>query len=1165
MAFVHLHLHTEYSLLDGECRIAQIPSAVRSAGQTAVAITDRSVMYGAVAFYQACMQEGIQPIIGCEVVLAPDRASGRSFLQQESSSHLTLLVKDGTGYANLMEIVSHAFLKHPADDPCTDLDMLRTHADGLIALSGCLQGAVAQALLQNDYAAAKERALQLEKIFGHGNFYLEIGRHGVEGERTVGTGLIRLSEELGIPLVATNDVHYLRQEDASVQRLLSAIRTGQTLEDRVGKEGTQYYLKTEQEMRSLFPDIPEAIENTARIAQKCRFAFDFHTYHLPVFPLPNGQESHTYLRTLCHEGYERRVRDGLIKPSDVYTERLAYELSVVESMGFTDYYLIVWDFVRFARERHIPVGPGRGSGVGSLAAYCLGITDVDPIPFGLLFERFLNPERVSMPDFDIDFSDERRGEVIDYVAEKYGRDHVAQIITFGTMACKQALRDAGRAMGMPYAAVDEIVRLIPRQQNITLEAALQQSPDLKKRFTEDAEVRALVENSLRLEGRPRNTSTHATGVVVTDLPLTQYVPLAVNESVTVTQYTMTTVADLGLLKIDFLGLRYLSILDDAERAIRAKQPSFRLESLPYDDDATYALLCEGHSLGLFQLESEGMRHLLQRVQPRCLEDIVSVISLYRPGPALSIETFLKNRKNPSETQYLVPELRPILEETNGCMLYQEQVMQICRKLAGFSFGHADVVRRAMAKKKQEAMQKEREAFLQGCEEHGVPQESADAIFALMQEFAKYAFNKSHAVAYAVLAYRTAYLKAHEPQIFLCALLNSVAGSREKIQEYAAECAALGIRMLPPDVNRSQVRFCEEDPSPNGSVRFGLAAVKNVGELFAERIVREREDTPYRSMEDFLTRVSPVANSRAVEALIYAGALDCFGVSRGSMLGELEHALDSLSRLRGSVTVGQIGMFDTPESNTTMLRLELSAAESLSLTERLSAEKEYTGIYFSGHPLDKFEPYRISRNAQTARALYSGLESGVIRSRQEQRFVGLVTHKRIRMTKKNTAMAFIAAQDATGTLELILFPQTYDRLGNQINPGAILEFIGDVELADGRTEDSPPELKMILKNICIPETISPSDHAILDVNEQTSAPSLYLKVTNENGENLNQALSAIRANPGPSRVLVYFEAEKKLRAARNISCNPTQSLLHTVRQLLGEPNVALRTPSAGKRS
>ncbi len=1164
MSFVHLHLHTEYSLLDGECRIERLPEAVKAAGQTAVAITDHGVMYGAVSFYKACQAAGVKPIIGCEVNVAPRRMEDKERLLDSGVTQLVLLVRNETGYANLMSIVSQAFTKGFFEVPRTDRETLQKHAEGLIALSGGLSGSVAQCLLRGDRSAAREQILWLERTFGHGNFYLEIGRHGVSGERQVGEELLRFSRELAIPLVAANDVHYLKQEDAELQQLLAAIREGVTLAERPGMEGTQYYLKTEQEMQALFPDLPEALENTVRIADRCSFHFDFNTCHLPVFPVPAGElpadtppadASNAYLQRLCLEGYEARIRDGFLQSGRDYEERMQYELSVIREMGFSDYYLIVWDFVRFAKQADIPVGPGRGSGVGSLVAYCLGITDVDPLAFGLLFERFLNPERISMPDFDIDFSDERRGEVIEYVSEKYGRDHVAQIVTFGTMACKQALRDAGRAMGLSYTEVDEVVRLVPRIFNITLENALKESPELKKRCDEDPDVALLVANALRLEGRPRNTSTHATGVVVTDLPLTHYVPLSVNDDVTVTQYTMNTVAELGLLKIDFLGLRYLSIIRETELGVRKLQPDFRIDAVPFDDSETYALLSAGHSLGLFQLESEGMRGLLQKLQPRTLEDIVSVISLYRPGPALSIDTFLKNRRDPAGTEYLVPELKPILEETHGCMLYQEQVMLICRRLAHFTFGHADLVRRAMAKKKRSEMEKEEAAFLNGCRENGIPVDKAAAIFDLMREFAKYAFNKSHAVAYAVVAYRTAYLKAHYPQIYMCALLNTVGGWREKLQEYAADCASLGIRILPPDVNRSEAAFAAEGEQ----IRYGLSAVKSVGGLFAGRIVAERHAGVYRSVEDFLTRLSPVAGARPIEALTRAGALDCFGAGRGSILSSLERALEQLSRMRGRSSAGQIGMFDSPESGSSVLQLNLSPEETLPPAERLSAEKEYTGLYFSGHPLDKYAAVRQKSGAKTARELLAGLTGGSIRQKQEQHFLGMVTSKRIRLTKKNTAMAFAAAEDETGNLELILFPNAYERFGSQVVPGAIFDFFGEVELVEGREEDSPPEVKMILKkiNVSNPETIPTREDGILSRETAVGVPALYLKATAENREKLDDAIAAAKAVPGDARILVYFSEEKKLRAVKNAACEPKESLLQTLRQLLGDANVAVK--------
>ncbi len=1152
MSFVHLHLHTEYSLLDGECRIDKLGEAVKAAGQTAAAITDHGVMYGAVAFYKACKQAGIKPIIGCEVYVAPRGMEDKERMLDGNPSHLVLLVKNQQGYQNLMTIVSRAFTHGFFDVPRTDKATLEKHHDGLIALSGCMHGGIAQSILNGDLSGAREQILWYKRTFGE-DFYLEIGRHGISGERQIGDALIRFSGELGVPLAATNDVHYIKQQDHTLQKLLHAIRDGATLDDTVGMEGSQYYLKTEREMRSLFPDVPEAIDNTQKIADLCNFDFDFSTYHLPVFPVPNGMTADSYLETLCRQGYQNRIAQGMITGGDAYEERLSYELSVIQEMGFSDYYLIVHDFVRHAKEKGIPVGPGRGSGVGSLAAYCIGITDVDPLSFGLLFERFLNPERISMPDFDIDFSDERRNEVIDYVTEKYGKNHVAQIITFGTMACKQALRDAGRAMGLSYTQVDEVVRLVPKYQSVTVDAALEESEELKKRCEEDPEIDRLVSCAKQLEGRPRNTSTHATGVVVTDLPLTHYVPLSVGDGVTVTQYTMTTVGDLGLLKIDFLGLRYLSILHESETAVKKLHPDFCLETVPFTDEKTYQLLSDGNSLGLFQLESEGMQNLLRKLQPRCLEDIVSVISLYRPGPAMSIETFLKNRKDPKQTHYIVPELQPILEETHGCMLYQEQVMQVCRTLAGFTFGHADLVRRAMAKKKQAEMEKEETNFLAGCGQRGIPEEKARAIFDLMREFAKYAFNKSHAVAYAVLAYRTAYLKAHYPRIFMCALMNTAYGNREKIAEYAEDCADMGIKILPPHINHSDVLFCV----CGEHIRFGLAAIKNVGTLLASRIVTERQAGAFRSVEDFLSRLSGHLNTRAAESLVYAGALDELKASRGSILAALEFALDQLTKLRMGHSEGQIGMFDSGNDGG-MLVLQLLETETLSDVQRLSAEKEYTGLYLSGHPLDRFAPFRKANGIPTARELYASLENGSRKQKSTAKLLGMVTAKRTRVTKKNETMAFVSVEDTTGEMELIVFPRTLAAAGQELTVGATLVFEGEIETAESYDGSRPSELKMILKNVCIPDTNTPAESAIL---KQDKAPpttrSLYLKATTENRERLDRAIAMARSVPGSARILVYFETEKKLRAVKDATCMLDDDLLDDLKALLGDANVAVK--------
>jgi DNA polymerase-3 subunit alpha len=848
-----------------------------------------------------------------------------------------------------MAIVSLAFTQGFYQKPRTDKETLEKYGEGLIALSGCISGLIPKCILNGDLAGAKENALFFKRIFGKDNFYLELQRHGIDKQTVVNQALISLSKELDIPLVATNDVHYINKSDSTLQRLLMAIQMGKTLnEGGYGLESDNFYLKSTDEMQSLFADLSEAVENTEKIADRCNFDFDFETMHLPAFIPPKPYSPFEYLKKLCYDGYKEKVSGGFIKANEEYEKRLVYELSVIEKMGFVDYYLIVWDFVHFAKKRNIPVGPGRGSGVGSLCAYFIGITDIDPLEYDLLFERFLNPERVSMPDFDIDFCDERRGEVIDYVSEKYGRDHVAQIVTFGTLAARQAVRDAGRALGMSYAAVDEIAKLIPRYISITIDAAMQESRELRNVYSADPQAKRLIDFAKALEGRPRNTSTHATGVVITDKPLTTYVPLTLNDSVVVTQFPMTTVAELGLLKIDFLGLRFLSVIDNAAKTVQKKNPDFDIYKIPFDDKETYNLLSSGNTLGLFQLESEGMRNLIMRLKPENIEDITSAISLYRPGPMQSIEQFLKNRKNPDKTEYLTPELKEILKSTHGCIIYQEQVMQICRRLAGYSYGRADIVRRAMAKKKTEAMAKEREGFIEGAVGNGVDEVRASEIFDMMYEFAKYAFNKSHAVAYAVVSYRTAYLKCHYPIEYMCSLLNTVSGDNDKIKEYIDDCARMGIAILPPDVNESGENFTVEGKN----LRFGLVAIKNVGWLFAQKLIEERRKGRFRSYEDFLTRIHVFGNTRMIESLILCGALDSFGIYRSRLIAELDSALDMLARQRSGNVDGQIGLFDTPDNSgysETMLKLDFRAINEYPLLERLSNEKALTGLYFSGHP------------------------------------------------------------------------------------------------------------------------------------------------------------------------------------------------------------------------
>lgn len=1148
MGFVHLHLHTEYSLLDGECRVSDIPDAVIRAGQSAVAITDHGVMYGAVDFYKSCREKGIKPIIGCEVYVAPRSMEQKDRLLDSDYFHLTLLVRNAEGYRNLNSIVSKAFTQGFYRKPRTDLETLRRHSEGLTALSGCISGAVPKAILARDMSLARERALVYKEIFGR-HFYFELQRHGIEGQREVNAALVNFSRELGIPLVATNDVHYTTRADASVQKLLSAIATGNTVEDTgFGMQGSEHYIKSSSEMESLFADIPEATENTVRIADECDFDFDFETMHLPAYRVPAPYNACSYLKKLCADGFDTLLRSGAIPDEAAYRERMEYELSVIGGMGFNDYYLIVWDFVNYARSRSIPVGPGRGSGVGSLCAYLLGITRVDPIRYGLLFERFLNPERVSMPDFDIDFCDERRGEVIEYVTAKYGANHVAQIITFGTLACRQAVRDAGRALGMSYAAVDELAKMIPRYGGVTLAEALAANPELKSRAENDPQAKKLIDYAMKLEGRPRNSSTHATGVVITDEPLVNYLPLAKNDETVVTQFTMNTVASLGLLKIDFLGLRFLTIIRNAEAEICRSVPGFSAENIPYDDAATYDLLSRGRSVGLFQLESEGMRNLLVRLKPRDLEDIISVISLYRPGPAMSIDTFLKNRADPEGTEYAAPCLRGILGTTCGVMLYQEQVMQVCRVMAGYTYGHADIVRRAMAKKKPEVMEKERESFVSGALANGNTREVAEKVFDTMSEFAKYAFNKSHAAAYAVVAYRTAYLKAHYPREYMCALLNTVMGYNEKVGEYISDCAEMGIPLLPPCVNRSMTGF-----SPEGEgIRFGLAAIKNVGGLFAERIIASRGEKGFSSVESLLERVGGSGNAKAFESLALAGALDCFGIKRSRLVAGMQKALETVTRERGRNSEGQQSLFGDAGDEAAFVFPAADIPE-LSRAAMLSGEKESTGLYFSGHPLDGFSGAIKELGALNSPQIRHGLESGGITKRDTIKFVGLVTNKRTKVTKKNDIMAFVTAEDDRGELEITVFPKTLIAYGALLEEGSVLVFEGSPELREQPGEASAEHIGMLLKSVYKPT--EPPAAGTGSTEEQKK--SVYIKVTAENAARLDDALATAETFGGNARIIVYFEREHRLCAVRGKSTDAGEASVGKLKTIMGEANVAVR--------
>ena len=892
--FTHLHTHTEFSLLDGACRIEQLVSRAKSLGMQSLAITDHGNMYGAVDFYKACKKEGIKPIIGCEVYVAPRMRFDKDKVLDKEYNHLVLLCKNEKGYKNLIKMVSKSYTEGFYFKPRIDHDLLEKYSEGLVCLSACLAGEIPQALLQKDYDKAKRVALWYDELFGRGNYYLELQNHGINEQAIVNEGLKRLSRETGIPLVATNDVHYIEKQDAKIQQVLICIATNKTIGDDTGLEfhADEFYLKSEQQMREIFADTAQAIDNTQIIADMCNFDFEFGHTKLPYYETPNNMDHFEYFKMLCMNGMKKRYGEN---PPKKYYDRLEYELETVEKMGYTDYYLIVADFVSFAKSRKIPVGPGRGSGAGSIAAYCMEITDLDPMKYNLLFERFLNPERVSMPDFDIDFCYVRRGEVIDYVTNKYGADHVAQIVTFGTLATKAAIRDVGRAMGMPYAAVDAVAKLVPNDFHITIDEAVKKSKELSNLMQENEQINELIKTAKKVEGMPRNTSTHAAGVVITHDPVSSYVPLATNDGVPVTQYIMTSLEELGLLKMDFLGLRTLTVINDASKAA-----GIDINEIPIDDKKVYSLFARGQTEGVFQFESSGMKRMLMNLKPTRLEDLIAATSLYRPGPANQIDTFVENSHNPQKVRYITDKLKPILENTYGCMVYQEQVMQIFRELAGYSYGRADIVRRAMSKKKIDVMEKERTAFVSGCEKNGISSSVANTIFDQMSEFAKYAFNKSHAACYALVAYRTAYLKCYYPVEFMAALMTSVLDQSNKIARYTAECKRLGIRLASANINTSMQGF-----TPNGRViNYGLLGIKNVGREFVDDIVKERKNGDFKDLPDFCLRMQDRHfNRRAVESLIKCGAMDCFELNRRQMLQALPSIATNIENYRQTLRSG----------------------------------------------------------------------------------------------------------------------------------------------------------------------------------------------------------------------------------------------------------------------
>lgn len=1215
MSFVHLHFHSEYSLLDGACRIKEAAKQAKSLGQTSLAITDHGVMYGSVEFYKACKNEGIKPIIGCEVYVAHGSRFGRDKNADGKYYHLVLLCKNETGYKNLIKMVSLAFTEGFYSKPRIDLELLKENSEGLVALSACLGGYVPQMIMDGNLDEAYNHAKFMKELFGSDNYYLEVQRHGIEEQTAVNDELVRMSKELDIPLVATNDVHYLEKKDAQTQSVLMCIQTSTTLAEgrHKGFEQDEFYMKSNEEMSALFSDIPEAVENTEKIAQMCNFEFRFDKIYLPAFYPPENLTSKQYLEKLCREGLEKRLSVTENADRSVYDSRLEYELDVVNKMGYDEYYLIVNDFISYAKNKGIPVGPGRGSGAGSLAAYCLGITDIDPMKHDLLFERFLNPERVSMPDFDVDFCYNRRPEVIDYVSDKYGKDHVAQIVTFGTLAAKMAIRDVARVMGVPYSDADKIAKCIPGGINVTIEKALEESAELRQMYNEDFTVKSVINIAKQIEGMPRNTSTHAAGVVVTDEPVMHYVPLAVNGDCIVTQYTMNDVADLGLLKIDFLGLRYLTVIYEA-----AERAGLSVKDIPMDDEVSYKLLSSGDTDGVFQLESPGMRSLLVRMAPKNVEDITVAISLYRPGPMDSIPKYLECRKNPHSVKYLSPLLEPILNVTNGCIVYQEQVMQIFRSLAGYSFGRADIVRRAMAKKKKDVMEREREYFIYGKKDddgntecvgavnNGVSLEAAEAIYDDMATFAQYAFNKSHAACYAYLAYYSAYLKCHYPKEYMASLLTSVINSTPKVMEYIGACKKKGISVCKPDINDSEVSFA---PSENG-ISFGLMAIKNVGEGFVKQIIScRRKDGKYKSLEDFLTRLSDnEINKRMVESLIKAGALDGLGKKRSQLLSVYSDAIDAIQRRNHKNVEGQFDLFSTAsmeeQQSSSALVLDYPDIPEMSGFEMLAMEKEMTGLYLSGHPLDRYKDNAKRLRCDKIADINTAVEEGTSSKYRDGRTVtllGLVSAKTEKMTKNSTRMGFVTFEDETGEIELVVFANVYEPNIQKIHPGAVFGIVGEISVKESREtndgEQQKDEPKILVRSLFDPnsasvsggrekQAVKPSDNPNAKKvtvnlsamargvvqNTQNTQPyhtpttpavnrtkqDLYLKVPSENSREFEMTRSILDIfNYGTTEVYIYFDDTKKLCKALDTHTEITQTMVKRLKEILGENNVKFK--------
>ena len=1199
MAFTHLHVHSEYSLLDGMSKINKAPEYVKSLGMDSLAITDHGVMFGIIDFYKSCKKSGIKPIIGCEVYVAPRTRFDKDPDRDRNMNHLILLAENMIGYKNLTKLVSAAFTEGFYFKPRVDKELLREHSEGIICLSACLAGAIPRKILNGDYSGAKAEALELRDIFGKDNFYLEIQNHFLDDDKPATQGLVKLSEEIGAPLVATNDAHYIKRSDAKAHDVLLAIQTGSTVDDenRMRFANDEFYLKSESEMMELFPEHPEAIENSHKIAERCNVEFEFGEYHLPEFIPPEGMTNKDYLRKLCYDGLERRYGSEALQDGSTYRDRLESELEVIEKMGYVEYFLIVWDFIHYAKSNDIPVGPGRGSAAGSIVAYSLAITEIEPIKYNLIFERFLNPERVSMPDIDVDFCIDRRQEVIDYVVQKYGKDKVSQIITFGTLKAKAAVRDVGRALNASYAEADSIAKAIPAELGMTISKALDINRDLRARYETEPLVKNILDMSMAVEGMPRHSSTHAAGIVISKMPLDEYVPLYMSDKGLATQFNMTTIEELGLLKMDFLGLRNLTMINEAIQLIKENHGvEIDFSKMDYDDPAVYEMISKGNTQGIFQLESAGMTEFMKNLNPSCFEDIVAGISLYRPGPMDSIPKYIENKKNPEKVKYVDSHLEPILNVTYGCMVYQEQVMQIVRELGGYSFGRSDLVRRAMSKKKMSVMLEEKKYFIHGkdnsdgtpaiagCVANGIPEREAEAIFDDMVSFAEYAFNKSHAAAYAVVSYETAYLKVHYPVEFMAALMSSVMGEPRHIAAYIRNCKELGIEVLPPSVLHSRRKFIAKD----GKIRFGLLAIKNVGSSIVDAIVEGRRGRDIDNLYDFIKSIEPSElNKKAIECLIKAGAMDEFTQNRAALLAISDDAVGAAQSSARRISKDQISLFqlDSDIMEDVKTAPELPNIQNFDKAHLLAMEKEMMGVYLSGHPLDKYRDL-IDENitANTAEIFDSNLsgdgenESEFIeeRSSGSNRFndgdtvimAGMVGDLRRMITKSNQEMARLTIEDYYGVITAIVFPRDYAKAKYVLENDAIVAIKGTLSFK----EDSDPEI--LVNKVTEIERISEfKDQGRNDYNRTSmrnysrskvkteplrEKQYLKLRVSQElsdmlgNDEIQQRILGAVSAHRGDTDMLIYLPGQKPLKSANGVDID--ENLLIELEQLLGKENV-----------